>query len=184
MIETRSYTTPLHVRLSNEDQRIVAGIAAPFNELNKIAGSTGNFLERVQPGAFERTIRERGSKIKLLEQHDVRAYPLGIATLLAEREQGLYAEFRLANTDAGNQALTLVREGIVDGFSIGFQVISEKWSKKHIAQGLMVRDLFEIRLREISLVTFPAYTGATVTGSRNIPIRSYRDRLNNLKGLT
>lgn len=186
MIEIRSCPAPFSVRVSDVDQRTVVGIAALFNELNEIDGWEGHFLERIHPGAFKRTIRERGKKkIKLHEQHDLRTFPLGIATLLEERDAGLYVEFKLANTPAADDALVLVREDVVTGFSIGFEAMSEKWTKKHVKLGLKVRELYEIKLREISLTAYPALAGATVTGSRTIPPRrSYRARLNDLKGLS
>jgi HK97 family phage prohead protease len=184
MIELRTATTPVSMRIADTDQRTVVGIVAPFNEMNEIAGWEGDFIETILPGAFARTIRERGpqgaGKIKLLEQHDRRQFPLGTATVLDERRGGLYAEFRVASTAAGDEALTLIREGIIDGFSIGFTAIDESWTKKNVKTGLKVRELVTVKLHEISLVTYPALAGASVTGTRNLS-RSYRDRLNLLR---
>lgn len=184
VIEHRCLSAPLSLRASSTDRRTIEGTAAPFNELAEINSPyEGHFMEKIKPGAFARTIRERGpagaNKIRLLEQHDPRAFPVGIATLLEERSKGLFAAFRIAATDRGDEVLTLVRDGIIDGLSIGFQVVSDDWSDRHIASGLKVREIHEVKLREISIVTEQAYAGAVVTGSRNLPPikKSPRQRL-------
>ena len=81
----------------------------------------------------------------------------------------------------GDEALALVAGGVVDGLSIGFQAIDQDWTRKHVESGLKVRDLREVKLVEVSLVTEGAYAGAKVTGLRTIQPQSYRQRLNNLK---
>ena len=50
------------------------------------------YAETFRRGAFARSIAERGTKIKLLKQHDREAMPLGVATLLREDAAGLYGE--------------------------------------------------------------------------------------------
>ena len=85
--------------------------------------------------------------------------PLGCATLLREDRVGLYGEFRVSNTTDGNNALELIRDGVLDSFSVGFTPV------KHVMEG-GVKVRTDVKLREVSVVTFPAYADAVVTGIR------------------
>lgn len=150
--ETRSFDVEIRA-----NQRTVYGIAVPFGETIDL----GHYRERFVRGAFERTIRERGSKVKLLAQHNHATFPIGRAVLLEERPQGLWLEARVANTSAGDEALQLVADGAVDSFSVGFQPIESRTAR----DGVVERT--QVALREVSLVGLPAYTGAVIAGVRS-----------------
>jgi len=112
-------------------------------------------------GAFAKTIDDRGDRVKFLAQHDRRSMPLGRATLLREDATGLYGEFRVSNTAAGDEALELIRDGALDAFSVGFRPVRDRWN----ADRSMV-ERTEARLDEVSAVAFPAYDGALIAGVR------------------
>lgn len=130
----------------------------------KMVGDTGTFEgyastfgvvdlggDIVVKGAYAKTLKERGAKgIKLLWAHDS-TQPIGVWEELKEDDTGLYARGRLLTSIAkGAEVYTLMREGIVDGLSIGYQVVN---SARDAANG--ARLLQEVDLREISVVTFP-----------------------------
>lgn len=142
------------------DGRTICGIVVPFGEQARVADGFGPaYVEEFQRGAFTKTLAERRSPVKLLMHHDP-TQPIGVATMLEERDEGLYGEFRVAATRAGDDGLELVRSGTLDGFSIGFIPVS------HVKRGgVTVRT--EVKFRETSLVTFPAYESAGPTGVRS-----------------
>ncbi|MFD2028962.1 HK97 family phage prohead protease [Promicromonospora aerolata] len=142
------------------DGRTIHGLAVPFDVETEVSDGFGRYRERFAPGAFARSIAQRGSKIKLLANHDSRVFPIGRATSLEERSDGLHAAFTVADTVAGNEALELVRSGTVDSFSVGFAPVSERQDGN-----VVVRT--EVALREVSLVAFPAYPDALVAGIRS-----------------
>lgn len=124
----------------------------------------------VVPGAYSKSIAERFSRglIKVLWQHDPER-PIGVPTKLAEDERGLYFEARLAKTALCEEAAELMRAGVVDRFSIGYETVrSRKASAKEI--GLQVdRDvnlLEEIKLFEFSPVTFAANEEAVLLAAK------------------
>ncbi len=143
------------------DGRTVVGIAVPYDSPTFIRDATGSYTEVFRRGAFAKTIAERGDKVKFLAQHDRRSMPLGRATLLREDAAGLYGEFRVSATQAGDEALELIRDGALDGLSIGFRPINQKVSKD---RSMVERT--EAGLDEVSAVTFPAYDGAVIAGVR------------------
>jgi HK97 family phage prohead protease len=157
-------TFDVELRAASEG-RTIEGLAAPFNAPATIRDAFGEYEETILPGAFKRTISERAGKIKLLASHNRQAFPLANIESLSEAADGLRMAASMPNTTAGNDALTLVRDGIASGLSIGFQVAAggQKWNDDYTA-----RSISEIKLMEISLVAEPAYAEAGVTGVRDI----------------
>jgi HK97 family phage prohead protease len=145
------------------DGRTLEGLAAPFNSPTEIRDAYGTFTEVILPGSFTRTIAERGQKIPLMANHDRSTFPLGKIDQLWEAADGLHLRSRIADTSAGNDALTLVREDIVTGLSIGFQPVQQSWNA-----GATERTISEAKLFEVSLVTEPAYAEAGVTAVRSV----------------
>lgn len=141
--------------------RTVYGLAVPFGQVATVSDGDGRpYRERFERGAFTRTIAERGDKIKLLIGHDHRRLPIGKAVTLEERADGLFAEFAVSDTTAGNDALTAIRDGLAGGFSVGFSGIRDHWDGD-----VLVRT--EVALREVSVTEFPAYAGAAIGGVRS-----------------
>lgn len=140
--------------------RTIFGIAVPYGQVTEINEFGSQFLERFEYGAFSKSIRERGHKVKLLTSHNARALAIGRAVDLVEKPDGLHASFEVAETRDGDEALELVRSGTVDSFSVGFSLMRERVDGD-------VRTVTEAILREVSLVNFPAYEGAVVGGVRS-----------------
>lgn len=148
------------------DGRTVYGLAVPFDRESVVDDGFGKYREVFRKGAFRQTINGGIERVKLFENHNHRdrKSPLGRATLLREDRAGLVGEFRISQTTEGDNALELVRDGVLDSFSVGFAEVPGKDRK--------TRDLverLEVKLREVSLVAFPAYDGALVAGLRSHP---------------
>jgi HK97 family phage prohead protease len=93
----------------------------------------------------------------MLFQHDP-AEPVGVWLELREDAHGLYARGRLIPEVArGRELLSLIRQGAIDGLSIGFRTVRGRIDPK-----TRVRRLYALDLWEISIVTFPLLAGARV----------------------
>ena len=113
----------------------------------------------VMPGAFRETLARRGAAgVKMLWQHKA-SEPIGTWLSLEEDVRGLRVTGRL-NLAVGKarEVLALMREGAVDGLSIGFRA---ERAQRDASSGL--RRLKKIDLWEISLVTFPMLPQARVS---------------------
>jgi uncharacterized protein len=112
----------------------------------------------VMPGAFRASlVRRPASDVRLLFQHDP-AQPIGVWDEIGEDARGLYVRGRLIEEVArAREVLALVREGALDGLSIGFHA---RKASRDARTGQ--RRLYEIDLWEISIVTFPMLPGARV----------------------
>lgn len=113
--------------------------------------------DRVLKGAFQESLRKNASP-KMLWQHDVKE-PIGQWHLIQEDDKGLYVEGQLLlDLQKGREAYSLLKKGILDGLSIGCAIKESNYSEEDGA-----RELKEVDLLEISLVTFPANEEAKIT---------------------
>lgn len=113
----------------------------------------------VLPGAFANSLKKRGlSRVRMLYQHFSHE-PIGVWEEMREDSRGLYVKGRLiTDIERGRDVAALLREGALGGLSIGFRTLR---ARKDPQRGL--RNLLEIELWEVSVVTFPLSPGSAVT---------------------
>jgi hypothetical protein len=125
-----------------------------YASLFGVADSAGDV---VAPGAFSRSLRDIG-RIRLLYQHAA-SEPIGVWEEMREDKTGLYVRGRiLTDLERGRDVLALLREGALDGLSIGFRTLRAR--RNAITKQ---RTLLEVELWEVSVVTFPLLIGSHVT---------------------
>lgn len=150
-----------------EEGNLLVGYAAVFNESTEIDSWEGKFRETIAPGAFRKTLRERGSQVKVLFNHgmdpSIGDKPLGKPRTMREDKQGLFVEVPLDETSYNADIKALLRSGALDGMSFRMTVVDERWT--YPDDDLPERTIKEIRLYEFGPVTFPAYA-ATQAGVR------------------
>ena len=112
----------------------------------------------VLPGAFAASLAQRGAAgVRMLWQHDP-AEPVGRWLSLREDARGLQVRGRLnLGVARAREIAALMREGGIDGLSIGFRAIE---ARRDRTSGL--RRLARIDLWEISIVTFPMQPDARI----------------------
>lgn len=117
----------------------------------------------VVAGAFTKSLSRRpAGKVKLLFQHDS-AEPIGIWKALAEDSRGLKGTGQLIlDTTKGREVHALMRAGALDGLSIGFRTLKDRFDRQ---KG--IRFVEEVDLVEISVVTFPANPKAVVSAVKS-----------------
>lgn len=120
---------------------VIEGYASLFG-VEDLAGDV------VRAGAFWRSLA-RGGRTPMLLQH-TGGRQVGSWTTMREDGRGLYVRGLVTDeTAAGKAALKLIGDRDLDGLSIGF--IARDWSPR---PGVG-RDLRQIELREVSLVSSP-----------------------------
>jgi HK97 family phage prohead protease len=124
--------------------------------------------DMVMPGAFRETLKARGPRrIPMLFQHDP-SEPVGIWLELREDYRGLYARGRLIpDVQRSRELFALLRDGAIDGLSIGFRTVRGRVDPKTRVRKLSVVDLWEI-----SVVTFPLLAGARVHAVKGSAVSS------------
>ncbi len=151
------------LRAHDGGQPKIVGYAAVFNELSPegaVAPGLFGFRERIRPGSFTRTLKERSSIVALLQHKPEKV--LGNTrpgTLrLNEDDRGLHTEIHVPNSPLGQEVTESVRRGDIDGMSIRMEVRSDDF---HLEDGVTVRELIDVELIEISLTAFPVYQGTS-----------------------
>ena len=134
-----------------EDGTRIEGYASMFG----VADRGGDV---VRPGAYGASLERmaaEGRRVKMLWQHDP-AQPIGVWDAVKEDACGLWVSGRLLTEVAkGAEAKALVEAGAIDGLSIGYRTVKA-------AKSGSGRELTELELWEVSLVTFPMLEAARV----------------------
>lgn len=152
-VERRFTKGDVELRTANGSPVRMAGYAAKFDTLSQ---NLGGFVERIAPGAFTKTLAE--ADVKALFNHDANLL-LGRSasgTLrMEEDETGLRYEVDLPDTTLGRDLRVLLERGDVSQSSFAFRVVRDDWGTDD--QDRPVRTLVEVKLYDVSPVTYPAY---------------------------
>jgi phage head maturation protease len=148
---------------------LMAGNFAVFDEWTEIWDMfEGEFVERIQRGAFEKTFAEDRDQMRVLFQHgrdgQLGSKALGTIESLEETKDGAAYEAQLFR---GLPELLL--EGLAHnqyGASFRFEAVTDSWEYKpkpsdYNPRALPERTLLELRVSEFGPVTFPAYKTAS-----------------------
>jgi len=130
------------------ERRTIAGKIAPYD------GEIG--MTSAGPIVFSKgsITADTPNKIKLLMQHDT-GQPVGRMVTMQSTEDGLYASFKISASTRGNDAILLAQEQLMDGLSVGVEVIASEPKKGYLL-------VTAAKLREVSLVESAAFPSAAV----------------------
>ena len=155
--QMRSIASKFETREEN-DERIIEGYFAVFNSNYEIGPGMS---ESVAAGAFKNTL---SGDIRALVNHDT-TLVLGRNTAktleLSEDERGLWGRIRINPNDS--DAVNLyerVKRGDVSQCSFGFDILDEETEFRE--DGGVHWTIKEVKLYEVSCVTFPAYESTNI----------------------
>lgn len=138
----------------------LSGHAAVFGQVADV----GPHYEELTRTAFDAVLENPDTDVRALRDHDA-SLLLGrqsAGTLrLGTDSEGLEFEVDLPNTSYANDLRELVERGDLDGASFGFIPRLDEWDVAPDRRRLR-RHTSLAELIDVSAVTFPAYTGATV----------------------
>jgi uncharacterized protein len=83
---------------------------------------------------------------------------------MREDSKGLWVKSRISKTAKGDEALELMRDGVINRLSVGFSIPGGKSQ----IDGQGIRHIYEGKLFEYSLVTWPANDQAVITGVKTL----------------
>lgn len=137
-------------------------------------------------GAFSDSLakwRAKGKWPKMLWQHDARQ-PIGVWTDMKEDGYGLFVRGRLTKgVRCADEAYLLMKDGAVDGLSIGYDAIEDEYDRT-----TSIRKLTKVNLWEVSPVSIPMNPEASITAvkasDRIKTIREFEDFLRDEGGFS
>lgn len=138
--------------------------------------------DKIVQGAYTRTLSEwksSGRTIPLINQHQYWDAKNAIGKMIAaeETDVGLETTFQVVGSAEGEEFMARIRDGILDGLSIGYEV--RGWrppSEEERARGIQ-RVLTDIELMEVSLVIWGMNQNALIDGSSVKSIATALSRL-------
>lgn len=161
---TRSATFTVTRADADDDGLTLEGYGAVFNTPTLINDWLGEFEEIIAPGAFAKTIRDKGPRgIRLQFDHGrhplIGSIPLGVIEDLHEDSRGLFVRARLTDNWLVQPIRDAIRDGAVQGMSFRFRVIREEIDSDRDPE---LRTVREVELFEVGPVVWPAYEQTTV----------------------
>jgi HK97 family phage prohead protease len=131
----------------DEKMGIVKGYGSYFGNKD----SDGDVIAK---GAYQKTIQENGDRVRYLWQHKMDK-PIGKIKEMYEDDKGLMFVAEIPKTTLGNDALELMKAGIVTENSVGILPIQKQMKDDY-------REITEVKLYEISAVTLAANDQAKI----------------------
>ncbi len=145
---------------ASDSGKKIRGYAIRFNAISE---DLGGFREYISPDAVDRTLNE-GLDVRALVDHDsgkvigrtragtlmLRKDSKGLAIAIDPDEEISYAK----------DIMRAVSRGDVSGMSFGFRTVADDWSydgPEAKQYGVPIRTVMDMRVSEVSIVTFPAY---------------------------
>jgi uncharacterized protein len=164
MTEHKRRDAALQIKAVDEEKRQFTGLASTWEK--DLGGDV------IVQGAFAKTLKEwksNGKVLPLLDSHKYGSISAVLGKMIDAKETatGLEATFQLRAGPQGEEAWDLVREGYIDGLSIGYE--ARDWddpSKEEVESGVR-RKLTEIGLVEVSLVQMPMNQGARIAAVKS-----------------
>ena len=132
----------------DENLGVVSGYGSIFGNLD----SDNDIIEK---GAYKRTIKNNGKRVKYIYNHQIDK-PIGKMKELYEDEKGLKFVAEIPKTTFGKEVLELMRYGVIDENSVGIMPIKKDYNDDG------VRMIKEVKLYEISAVTLAANDQAKI----------------------
>lgn len=156
------------------ERRIVMGYAAKFGNID-LHG------DMIMPGAFTKTITERGpqgkNEIWFLHNHSS-DNPLGKPSVLKEDNYGLYFEAAIIDTEIGEDILKLYENGLINQHSIGFSTIKE--TRVEEGNQKPYYQIQEVKLYEFSSVLWGANPETPFLGLKSMDAKGLQDRFDKI----
>lgn len=185
MLERRFLQTKVQIRQdSTGDQpKMITGMPIVYNQKTMINDWCGQYQEEIASGACEKSIRE-DEVVALFNHEDSQVLGRNTARTLTLREErdGVSCDIVPPTTHLGPYVHELIQRGDVTGMSFGFQVVRDEWTWAQNDNEVDSRKILEVRLIDVSPVTFPAYKQTSVSarsrgGERGDQICSELQRL-------
>lgn len=158
LMEARTLNvTGLRLRDTNDtgDGMTLEGVAVPFNQRYALFS---DYAEVIDPDCDFGTRKA----VKVSREHgDL----IGKLTDMRSEADGLHVVAKLADTESGREAAELVREGVYDGFSIGFRPVENRVIDAD--DGVTEVHRRKVDLFEVAVTGIPAYPAAEITGQRS-----------------
>jgi HK97 family phage prohead protease len=148
MIKLTAQVVSVDAAAGDQPSRTISGIAVPYGETAIVSDGTA---VRFEQGALPTD--GKAPKLFMYHQSD---QPVGLVTAREDTDAGMLFTARISATAAGDEALTLALDGVLDSVSVGVNPTKFTYDD----EGTMIVTAAD--WLELSLVPIPAFAGAEI----------------------
>ena len=141
------------------------GTDMEFTCHTNVKGNIDHAKDRTLDGAYLNSIKNHklnNTMPKMFWNHDRHSPPIGVWLDMEEDEKGLFKRGRMLDTDRGIEVYKGLKSKAIDSFSIGYNVVREKYNSS-----LNCNDLIELDIKESSPVNFACNEAARIVDIKN-----------------
>jgi len=150
-VQFRNFTPEIR---AEGDEYVFEGYAVTWDSID-------SYDTTFKRGAFKKTIDERGTRIKVLWNHNTDE-PIGKIVEIREDDKGLFVRGKLTEgVSKADDVFKNLKAGVIDTLSFGFTPLQDRKVK-----GSSTKEYAEVKLYEVSPVTFEANATAVITDVR------------------
>mgnify|MGYP003653978815 CR=1 FL=1 len=149
MIKLIASQVSIEAAAGETGRREITGIAVPYGVAATVSDGTKVIFE-------QGSLPVDGKAPRLYLNHSAES-AIGIVTERVDSPEGMLFTAKISKTQAGDEALTLAMDGVLDSVSVGVNPIKYTTAK----DGTVT--VIEAEWIELSLVPVPAYQGAVIT---------------------
>lgn len=173
--------------IDSAEDRILEGLVIPYDKRSVLM--FGSMYEYIKPGTFDKHLATKPDVYALIN-HDpekVLGRTKNGTLSLEARSEGIHFTIKTPKTGVASDLYESVKRGDVTGMSFGFKAVKDTWSME---EGKDCRSIHEAVLKEVSVVTYPAYRAteiharsieAAVDEYRKLMTSRYKDQLDIFK---
>ena len=163
MVKTIRHSRFRHEERAGGKLPAIVGYSAVFNSDSVLLG---DFIERIRPGAFANSLRNKDDVVALFNHDDNQILGRNTAGTLTVREDqvGLALHILPVSANLSHDIIKHLRAKNLSKMSFAFHVIDDDWT---VRNGVTIRTLNEVKLIDVSVVTHPAYPAPSVGISEN-----------------
>ena len=154
------------LKFDSSEEGIFEGYASVFNGVD-------SDNDTILPGAFDKSL-ESGRKPKMFVNHEQHDIPVGDWVKLEADDRGLWVVGKIDMKHKNGPSLySALKRGAMDSHSIGFTMSPKDWEAKEGFEGddwatmFGNRNIKNMNLKEISVVSFPADDSARIAGVKS-----------------
>lgn len=184
-MEIRTFAPDLEVRAKG-DGRTIVGISVPYGRPVRINSrlteqfARSAFNDQLGPLRPGSSVLAGANRVRFHADHDEHGNKgplIGVMALARDDAAGLYSEFRVSRTVAGDEVLELAKDGALNHLSVGFAEVENRSLRNGITE--RVRALLD----HVAIVMEGAYGDlAAVSAVRAVgTATAARDRYNEIR---
>jgi HK97 family phage prohead protease len=162
------------------DGRTVEAYAAVFDQPAEVLDTHGHYMEVISPGAFDKTIAERGTRVGVFYNHgmtvhgtpsDLGSVPIGSPREIVADGRGLRTITRYNRSALADSVLEAIRNGDIRGQSFRGRIFQStpagRAPRGRPGDPLPTITRTELGLREYGPTPEPVYVGAEILAVRS-----------------